>query len=467
MSVESTSREVPVGTKSRLKKTMQTQVQETTEEAEVPRGKYRSIKPRTTLPVTASSRSKSPIKKTDRSTKRNKDKDDENEDDEEDKEDDEEDKEEETVKDEDEDSSVVEEVVPKKRTSKSSVVPKRRSKKDDEEEDDKDVEEDPSEAMQVTSEYHILNINYPLVQVVKEMYRVAVLLFLRDRAMFTSEKQNVLILVGDEAISFYDAKDQATFSMDDTDLTSKSKNPYELLIYMPSHEEGKRTKKVSDARLITAVSTLSDELTSTLNQYHDALRLSGALLKKFTTGCSCDFLPNNKGSGVFSLEVDEDTDTFKVIYNTKERGTNKNRKHVFAIIRGYIERNDEPVPIYVSYEERNIAALGYLLEQAMWGKSNEDDIERRKMYKEQVSKILNLINKGQLSCTAIQNAIALCSRETAARTKLVGNTLEAKNALVAQLVKDGYYPKEAAKAISARLPTAAIYRNAKRISNIP
>lgn len=321
----------------------------------------------------------------------------------------------------------------------------------------------PDESMQTTEGYQITNSGYPLEQAAKEIYRVVILIFLRNRATFTSEAQNVLMLAGDDAISFYDAKDQVAFSQDDTDLSSKSKNPYELLIYMPAYEGNRRTKKVVDARLLTAVSTLAEELTNNLNEYHAALRLSGALLNKFSSGCECDFVPNDSGNGVFSLENDEDTDDMIIYYNTKEKATKKNRKHNFAILRGYTQRLDEPTPVRVEYEGRNIAALGYLLQEAIWGKDNATTSSRKKIYREQEKRIVNLINKGQLSCTAIQNAIALCAVENDARAKIVGTSGEAKDRLVLRLIQDGYYPKEAGPLIRNSISTANLYRNAKRI----
>lgn len=307
---------------------------------------------------------------------------------------------------------------------------------------------------------------FPTNQTMKEVYLLPVLIassqfkhidetrYIDNRGNFTAR----LILIGDDALAFFDQEDQRAYDSSIKELRERSNGPFMFLIYLNA---AIKTKALERANLLNAGRIIAETFTNYLNEYTKSITRIDARLQE---RCRCELHVGDEG--IFSMEYDEEDDKnlFAIVYTTKSEKSKSIKKYIFATFRLYDKYlpGNPPIPSAIFYENRYIASLGYLVSQANWGIEHSNSNSEKKMYKKELEIITSILDSGKLSCASISSSCATCYDEGQKISIDEAN----KSGVVDRLIELGYYPPQARETLIKNVDMRTIIRTVRRIDNI-
>lgn len=310
---------------------------------------------------------------------------------------------------------------------------------------------------------------FPVNQTMKEIYFLPMLIAadrfknIDDRVYVDRNGQPTarLILVGDEALAFYDQEDQKAYSSGIKELSERSNGPYMYLLYLT--DTAGRKKTLARANILNAGRIIAETFANYLNEYR--LQIS-QIDNRLQERCRCTLEEEDRN--IFSMEYDEEDDPnlFAIVYNTQSKSKSRSstpKRHIFATFRLYdpYEEGNPPTPNAVVYENRYIASLGYIISQANWGSKNAASNSMKKMYKRELDIATRILDSGKLSCASINSSCATCYDENQQASTDSLN----KETIVDNLIARGYYPPQARDALIEKADIKSILRSVRRVDN--
>jgi hypothetical protein len=293
----------------------------------------------------------------------------------------------------------------------------------------------------------------PACNTLTDWFRLPVLLFLGQQSRALHDGGFDVVIVGDEAINFHSASPVA-----------HECSPVEAIVQWRSSRVRRTgvTHGVQKSYQIASLDTLRGALLNALNEFVGALNSPAITLIQQRCNCSLD---RDEG-GFFQSMLDEEQLTLTISYTTTSRADPDEQTHdVLARFTAIRAGDNEPPVRYLISRGRLYGAIGFLLERAeLHARSGNAAIAAK--YAAQRARLLELLDKGGLSCKSVQSAVGRCLAQTFAQqlykipeeqrgaewqaymqqltqaTDAQLSTLPAPEVIVDALIGQGLYPRQ-------------------------
>jgi hypothetical protein len=253
---------------------------------------------------------------------------------------------------------------------------------------------------------------FSVCDTVTDLYRIPVMLYLSQISRSFLEKGVLLLIVGDAAVNFHAAASQRETHCGPVEIVAvfvkyvvdKRTNQGQYVVAPPVEGE----EDVRRSAYISLFDAVRGVLVKGLNDYSGAL--DPTTREAIEAQCSCRL---GRGDSLFTGTINSSRLELLVTYSTFAEDQETSR-HELVNVHAYNPPTDaaqagryEPKPVWLPYQSRFYAALGYLLERAThFSTSSPASVKAR--YMKQRAHIVGILDKGLLSCESVSGAVKAC-----------------------------------------------------------